>query len=115
MSEKIFTITVSSKFTASHWHDKSLNEPAHQHNFKYSVVLKGPLNDEGYLADFRLIEAKLAQISAVLEGKSLNDIFKYPTTENIAFYIFSEVKKTFPQTREATVYETENYSATCAG
>lgn len=111
----MFKITVSSSFTASHWHDKSLNEPAHQHHFKYSVSLKGPLNDEGYLADFRQLEALLAQINAGLENRLLNDIFKYPTTENISYYIFTEVKKHFPQTAEVIVHEKENYSASYAG
>lgn len=108
-----FSITVSSAFTAKHWHDKTLNEPVHQHHFKYEATLAGPLNSEGYLADFRDLEAALAQISAALEGRLLNDVFPCPTTENLAAYIFEELAKEFPQTVKITVREKENYYASC--
>jgi len=109
---KNVSITVSSAFTASHWHDKALNEPVHSHNFKYSVTLTGPLNEEGFLADFRALEEVLKTLNARLENKTLNDIFKYPTTENLAIYIFEEISKTYPQTSKVTVREKEDYSAT---
>jgi 6-pyruvoyl-tetrahydropterin synthase len=108
---EIFTVTVASAFTASHWHDKTLSEASHSHDFKYEVTLKGPLNTEGYLADFRLVEAALNQINAKLHGAALNDIFEYPTTENLAFYIYTKVKKLFPRTFKVTVLEKENYYA----
>ena len=108
-----FSITVSSAFIAKHWHDKTLNEAVHQHHFKYEATLKGPLNTEGYLADFRELEAALAEISAALEGRVLNDILPCPTTENLAAYIFEELAKKFPQTVKITVWEKENYRASC--
>lgn len=108
---KTLSVTVCSSFTASHWHDKSLNEPKHPHNFKYEVTLEGPLNEEGYVADFRDIEAKLNQINALLEGITLNDILKYPTTENLAIYLFDEIKRDFPQIKKILVREKENYYA----
>jgi 6-pyruvoyl-tetrahydropterin synthase len=112
MPDKILSITVASSFTASHWHDKTLNEGSHPHNFKYEVTLEGPLNEEGYLLDFRKVEEKLKQIDAKLEAAVLNDILRYPTTENLAVYIFREVQKDFPQITKVTVREKENYRAT---
>lgn len=115
MQNKTVSITVKSAFKAAHWHDKALNEPVHEHHFKYYVTLKGPMNDEGFLADFRLIEQSLNKINAALEGKTLNDIFKYPTTENLAIYIFEELAKQYPQVSAVTVREKEDYSATYEG
>ena len=108
-----FTITVSSAFTAKHWHDKTLSEPVHEHHFKYEATLQGPLNAEGYLVDFRQLEAALAQTNSALEGRVLNDIMPYPTTENLAAYIFKELAKKFPQTVKIMVREKENYYASC--
>ena len=111
MINKIFSVEVSSAFTAFHSHDKSLNEAAHSHNFKYTVTLKGALNGEGYLVDFREIDRLLTEISKTLEGKNLNKIIPVPTTENLAFYIFCKVKEVFPQTCKITLREKENYQA----
>ena len=111
MTNKSFSVEVSSGFTAFHSHDKSLNEPAHNHNFKYTITLKGPLNDEGYLVDFRKIEDLLTQISKELENKNLNTIIPVPTTENLAYYIFCKVKKVFPQACKIQLKEKENYQA----
>jgi len=111
MKNKIFSIKVSSAFKAFHSHDKTLNEAAHSHNFKYTVTLKGPLNDEGYLIDFREIDTLLTQISKMLEGRNLNEVIPVPTTENLACYIFGKVKEKFPQTCKIELSEKENYQA----
>lgn len=108
---KIVTITVSSSFSASHWHDKMLDEAAHPHNFKYEVTLKGTVNAEGFLVDFRAVEATLKRINARLEGTMLNDLLKYPTTENLAFWLFDEIKKEYPQLTKINIREKENFSA----
>jgi len=108
---EIVTITVASAFSASHWHDKTLNEPAHSHNFRYEAALKGALNDEGYLVDFREIEACLKKINTALEGKDLNALLRYPTTENLVIYLYNEIKKTYPQLIKVTLWEKDGYYA----
>lgn len=108
---KKYSVAVTSSFTAAHWHDKTLSEAAHTHNFKYEVYLSGPLNEEGYLVDFRKLEERLNILSKSLEGRLLNDILRNPTTENLACWLFYEVKKTFPQIKKVTVREKENYFA----
>ncbi len=105
------SIEVSSSFSAAHWHDRTLNEAAHKHNFKYAAVLTAPLNTEGYIADFRAVEAAMAALNATLEGKVLNDILPAPTTENLAAYIFNALAKNYPQLTKVIVYEQENYAA----
>lgn len=111
MQNKIFSIKISSAFKAYHSHDKSLNEAAHSHNFKYEITIKGPLNDEGYIEDFRKVEEFLTQISQSLEGKNLNEVLPVPTTENLAYLIFTKVKAVFPGTCKIELREKENYLA----
>ncbi len=112
---KTVSITVESSFRAAHWHDKSLNEPLHAHNFCYGVTLAGELNDEGFLVDFRALQTDLEKLNARLENKNLNELFQHPTTENLAIYIFEEVAKTYPQISKVTVNEKEGFSATYEG
>ena len=73
MKNKTATIWVSSGFTAYHYHGGALNEEKHSHDFKYKIFLKGPLNEEGFLVDFREVENLLKQINARLENKVLNE------------------------------------------
>lgn len=108
---KKYSVCVTSSFTASHWHDKTLSEAEHKHNFKYEVLLSGALNDEGYLVDFRALEGCLNSLSKSLEGKSLNAVLKVPTTENLAQYLFAQIQKTYPQVKKVTLREKENYAA----
>ncbi|MDR1684314.1 MAG: 6-carboxytetrahydropterin synthase [Elusimicrobiota bacterium] len=111
--QKKFSISVKSAFKASHWHDKTLNEAAHTHHFKYRVTLEGPLNEEGYLVDFRRLEAALKTLSAKLEGKDLNTIFKHPTAEKLAEYLFDAAAEQFKEVKEVALQETEDYYAVC--
>ncbi len=109
-----FAIEVSSSFTAKHWHDKTLNEAAHPHNFRFTVTLSGPLNAEGYIADFREVDQKLKAVSAILEGQILNDIVPVPTAENVAAFIFAEIQKSYPELiTKVKLQETADYAATC--
>ncbi|MDR0952844.1 MAG: 6-carboxytetrahydropterin synthase [Elusimicrobiota bacterium] len=114
MDKKIVSITVASAFSAKHWHDKTLNEAVHTHNFKYEVSLKGPLNEEGYLVDFRSLENFLNTLNAKLENRTLNDLMPAPTTENLAIYIFEETAKVCPMVYQVKVQEKENYYAAYA-
>ena len=111
MKNKTATIWVSSGFTAYHYHGGALNEEKHSHNFKYKIFLKGPLNEEGFLVDFREVENILKEINARLENKVLNEIIPPATTEVLAIYLFKEIKKTFPQISRIELNEKENYGA----
>ena len=109
MENKTATIWVTSAFKAFHYHGGALNEEKHSHNFKYKVFLKGPLNKEGFLIDFREVEKLLTQINARLENQILNTIIPPATTEVLAIYLFEEVKKSFPQIYRIELNEKENY------
>ena len=109
---KDIKISVKSQFRASHYHDGALNEPLHDHTFIYTVTLKGPLNKEGFLVDFREVEKFLYELSKSLSFKVLNEIIPNSTTENVAIFLFNEIKEKYPQICKIQVFEKENYSVT---
>ena len=109
---KDIKISVKSQFRASHYHDGSLDEPIHDHTFVYIVTLKGPINEEGFLVDFREVETFLYELNKSLSFKILNKIVPNSTTENIAIFLFNKIKERFPQICKIQVFERENYSVT---
>ena len=112
---KDIEISVKSQFCASHYHKGSLSEPLHNHTFNYIVTLKGPLNNEGFLVDFREVERFLFDLNKTFSYKILNKIIPNSTTENIAILLFDKMKEKFPQTCKIQVFEKENYSVTYEG
>ncbi len=94
---KNIKISVKSQFRASHYHDGALDEPIHDHTFVYIVTLTGPLNEEGFLVDFREVEQFLNELNKGLSFKVLNKIIPNSTTENVAIFLFNKVKEKFPQ------------------
>lgn len=109
---KEIQISVKSQFRASHFHQGTLNELLHDHTFVYVVTLKGPLNEEGFLVDFRDVETYLQEINKSLSFKVLNKIIPVSTTEAVAIFLFDKVKEKFPQICKIQVFEKENYSVT---
>jgi 6-pyruvoyltetrahydropterin/6-carboxytetrahydropterin synthase len=112
---KDIKISVRSQFRASHYHDGALDEPIHDHTFIYTATLKGPLNEEGFLVDFREVEKFLEELNKELSFKVLNKIIPNSTTENVAIFLFNKIKERFPQICEIHVFEKENYSVTYEG
>jgi 6-pyruvoyl-tetrahydropterin synthase len=83
-----------------------LAEDSHKHTFEYEITFYGPLNAEGYLIDFRLLQDFFAQeIHARLHGADLNTLFQNPTTEALSIWIFDLVKAQFPQVYSVKVAE----------
>ena len=85
-------------------------ENLHGHNWKVRVCLCGTkLNETGLLVDFTDMRHHLDKIIEVLDHKFLNEILHFdktnPTSENIATYIFNEMK--IFETDDIKVYEVE--------
>ncbi|MBP5430027.1 MAG: 6-carboxytetrahydropterin synthase [Elusimicrobiaceae bacterium] len=109
-------LTQCGSFTASHGHDGTLAEEAHTHTFTYEVTFHGPLNPEGYLVDFRLLQDFLHHhIDTPLNNANLNTLFKNPTTEALAVWIFQTVEKLFPQLCSVKVAEAPDRWVTYKG
>ncbi len=112
MNGKEIKISVKSQFRASHYHDGALDEPLHDHTFIYIATLKGQLNNEGFLVDFREVEKFLFELNKSLSFKILNEIIPNSTTENVAIFLFNKIKEQYPQIYKIQVFEKENYSVT---
>lgn len=103
------SLTQCGRFTATHSHGGTLNEAAHSHTFGYEATFYGPLNQEGYLIDFRDISRTFhTHINTRLEGQDLNTLFANPTTEALAIWIFNELKTLYPQLTSVKVSEAED-------
>ena len=89
-------LTQAGSFTASHSHDGTLAESVHEHTFTYEVTFYGPLNEEGFLLDFREVQQVLSQIVKPLEKQNLSTLFKNPTTENICLWLYKKITKALP-------------------
>ena len=95
----MFELMVKSKFSSAHFL-KNYNgkcENLHGHNWKVRVCLCGTKLDEiGMLVDFTDMKAHLDKIMAKLDHKFLNETAPFdkinPTAENIATFIFNEMK-----------------------
>ena len=109
-------LTQCGRFTATHHHGGTLAEGPHPHTFAYEITFHGPLNEEGYLIDFRVLQDFLArEISAHLNSTDLNTLFENPTTEALAIWIFNTVKKQFPQLVSVKVCEAPDRWITYTG
>ena len=99
-------LTQRGQFTATHHHGGTLAEGPHTHTFTFEATFYGPLNAEGYLIDFRLLQDFFAQeISARLHHTDLNTLFPNPTTEVLALYLFRAIAQKFPQLHHLKVAE----------
>ncbi|PLX65757.1 MAG: 6-carboxytetrahydropterin synthase QueD [Denitrovibrio sp.] len=93
-------------------------ENLHGHNWKVEAYLKGDSLDEtGMLVDFSVLKKRLKEILDTLDHKYLNDEVVFfrsnnHTSENIAKYIFTEMKETFGSlTDRVVVWETDIQAA----
>lgn len=87
-------------FDAAHFLPKCKGkcEKFHGHTYKIEVVIEGDVSEEtGMVLDFnelkRVVDEKILN---KLDHKNLNDIFKKPTAEKIAEWIFRELEEKVP-------------------
>jgi len=95
-------------------------EELHGHNYKVELVVQGEKLDKiGMLCDFKILKKNLDDILQELDHKYLNKVRPFnkinPTAENIAKYIFYEIRKRIQKldliVYEVIVWESENQCA----
>ncbi|GAV22518.1 6-carboxytetrahydropterin synthase QueD [Carboxydothermus pertinax] len=117
----MFKISVSTTFDAAHflkdYDGKCAN--LHGHTWRVEAEVEGQTtNDLGLLIDFGMIKDYLKEITSRLDHKLLNDVLPVnPTAENIARYIYQELKPklmVYPEIKLCAikVWESPNNSAT---
>ena len=95
----MYQLKVRKNFSAAHFlrNYNGKCENIHGHNYTVEIYLQGEkLNETGYVMDFTDIKAHLKQILAQLDHSCLNELEAFykqnPTAENIARYIYEELK-----------------------
>lgn len=119
----MYEVMVEGSFSAAHnlrgYRKKC--EKLHGHNWKVRVGVRGgELDKTGMLIDFREVKNYLERTLEKLDHKYLNEIsyFKVtnPTSENIARFIYNELKSRLKGSHymvsKVTVWESDTTSAT---
>lgn len=95
----MYEVTIIKSFSAAHLLAQigGKCEELHGHNFKVEVTVASQnLNKSGLLIDFRVVKKWLSEILDQMDHKHLNELPFFaginPSAENIAKYIYSEMK-----------------------
>lgn len=115
----MYRITVKTKFSSAH-HLRNYRgncENVHGHNWEVLVTAKYKgLAENGIAIDFRELMEISKKIVDKLDHKDLNSMDYFiehnPTSENIAKYIYDEIKQHGIPVESIAVAETDNYTAT---
>ncbi len=119
----MFELTVSSQFSGAHRlrHLHGKCEELHGHNWKVEAsVSSNRLNRDGVVIDFKILKEKLEKVLRSLDHHYLNDLPCFskgePSCENIARYIFNQLKKELRRystsLSKVTVWESDTTHAT---
>jgi 6-pyruvoyltetrahydropterin/6-carboxytetrahydropterin synthase len=100
----MYTVTIQTEFSAAHI-IRGYNGPCsrlHGHNWKVTVEARTDVLDTiGMSVDFYVLQKKTEEIVAKFDHRDVNSIPPFdkklnPTSENIARYIYDELKKLLP-------------------
>ena len=80
----------------------------HGHSYKLFVLLEGAVNPEtAMIIDFDdLSNVVVEQVISKLDHRFLNDLIPLSTAENIAVWVWEQLKPALPQLCQIEVYET---------
>ncbi|NIN92958.1 6-carboxytetrahydropterin synthase QueD [bacterium] len=119
----MYEVMVEGSFSAAHnlrgYRKKC--EKLHGHNWKVRVAIRGGKLDRcGMLIDFKDVKDYLEKIIQKLDHKYLNEILHFkvtnPTSENIAGFIYNDLKSRLKGSQyrvsKVTVWESDTTSAT---
>lgn len=114
----MYSIKIESYFSAAHYLRgyRGKCEELHGHNWKVEVTLEAKKPDKtGMVLDFKDLKAGLNQALEKLDHKCLNNLAYFkkvnPTSENIAQYIYNELKSEISRLKLVTVWENHNSCA----
>ena len=73
----------------------------HGHTARILVEITGDVKagdayQENMIMDFQEMKDRCKSVLTMLDHKDLNDRFSFPTSENIASWVFAELKKQLP-------------------
>ena len=118
----MFENKVVSEFNAAHNLKgyRGRCEQLHGHNWRVEVVVaQKNLNKIGMLIDFKEIKSRLNKVLDRLDHRYLNRLSYFkrinPTSENIAKYIYDNLKPQISNLKLVAVWESDNSSASYYG
>jgi 6-pyruvoyltetrahydropterin/6-carboxytetrahydropterin synthase len=97
-------------FHASHQLTGEISEPLHGHSYKLEVSVIGDVNSDGIVIDFHKLKSLVnSKVIEKLNHHHLNDVLDQPSAENIALWIWGELKDC-PEFKlfEVKLWETDN-------
>lgn len=114
----MFELSVESHFSSAHHllNYEGKCENVHGHNWKVEITVQGEeLDKSGMLIDFKNLKAALEEVLERLDHKDINALEEFkdisPSSENIAKFIYTELKETLPILKSVAVWETEKAKA----
>jgi 6-pyruvoyltetrahydropterin/6-carboxytetrahydropterin synthase len=90
----------------------------HGHSYKVDIAIEGPVNPEtGWLIDFGVIDDAWAVLFARFDHHKLNEVpgLENSTCENIAIYVWRELRAQIKELSAVTVWETYDSKCTYRG
>jgi 6-pyruvoyltetrahydropterin/6-carboxytetrahydropterin synthase len=84
----------------------------HGHSYKIVVVCRGPLDERGFVVDYAEISAAVRPITdGMLDHRNLDDVLRDgrggpSTAENLAAWLYPQIKKALPMLYQIEVHET---------
>lgn len=119
----MYKLTISTSFAAAHCliNYQGDCENLHGHNWRVEVsVTAKELDKAGLGIDFKILKSETNALLKTLDHKYLNELPPFsgvsPSSENIACYLYNELRNKFNNDNIAvvavTVWESDNASAT---
>lgn len=115
----MFRLKIEGSFSSAHnlRGYKGKCEDLHGHNWRVEISAQSTeLDDIGMLLDFKYLKKKLNAVLETMDHKYLNKLafFKRsnPTSENIAKYVYDQLKPRIPLLNSVTVWENSTSAAT---
>jgi len=115
----MYRLKVEGNFSSAHnlRGYKGKCEDLHGHNWRVEItVASSELDEIGMLLDFKYLKKELNAVLEELDHKYLNKLVQFkiinPTSENIAKYIYDQLKAGIPLLNSVTVWENSASSAT---
>jgi len=90
----------------------------HGHSFRCEIKIKGALDEKmGWVMDYADLKEKYAEVRSKLDHQFLNEHpdLSNPTSENIALWIWSQLKPILKDLYSVTINETCNSACTYFG
>ncbi len=111
-------LTKTFRFEAAHWLPQFPEghkcRRLHGHSFIVEVTLCGEPDDSGILMDFGVVKNLVKPVIDKLDHQCLNDLgekwndelLKKPSSENLAKWLYKQIKHLIPMLYSITVHET---------